>query len=49
MQEERTSVTESGQLCMLVRDRGWTAQQYEDWLGDTLVEALVRKDPPRGG
>ena len=34
---------------MLVRDRGWTAQQYEEWLGDTLVEALVRKDAPRAG
>jgi hypothetical protein len=32
---------------MLVRDRGWTPQQYEDWLANTLVEALVRKNPPR--
>src|ERR1700733_6744682 len=32
---------------LLVRDRGWTAQQYEDWLADTLVDTLVRKDAPR--
>ena len=43
------SLTSRDLYRMLVRDRGWTAQQYEDWLGDTLVEALVRKDPPRGG
>jgi AcrR family transcriptional regulator len=32
---------------LLVRDRGWTAQQYEDWLANTLVETLVRPDAPR--
>jgi len=26
---------------MLVRDRGWSADRYEDWLADTLVRCLV--------
>ncbi len=26
---------------MLVRERGWTPQKYEDWLADTLVNALL--------
>jgi TetR/AcrR family transcriptional regulator, regulator of cefoperazone and chloramphenicol sensitivity len=26
---------------MLVRDRGWSAQSYEDWLANLLVEALI--------
>ena len=43
------SLTSRDLYRMLVLDRGWTAQQYEDWLGDTLVEALVRKDAPRTG
>ena len=27
---------------MLVRERGWTSQQYQDWLADTLVQSLLR-------
>jgi AcrR family transcriptional regulator len=41
------SLTSRDLYRMLVRDRGWTAQQYEDWLASTLVETLVRKDAPR--
>lgn len=26
---------------MLVRERGWSPQQYQDWLGETLLEALL--------
>lgn len=26
---------------MLVRERGWTSQEFEDWLGDTLLQALL--------
>jgi len=26
----------------LVRERGWTSQKYEDWLGETLVASLLR-------
>jgi AcrR family transcriptional regulator len=26
---------------MLVRERGWSPEQYEDWLGQTLVDALL--------
>lgn len=26
---------------MLVRERGWPAQKYQDWLGETLVDALL--------
>ena len=26
---------------MLVRERGWSADKYEDWLADTLVRSLV--------
>jgi AcrR family transcriptional regulator len=26
---------------MLVRERGWSPQQYEDWLGETLVQLLL--------
>ena len=26
---------------MLVRERGWSADKYEGWLGDTLVDSLV--------
>jgi len=29
---------------MLVRERGWTPQDYQDWLTTTLLEALVKKD-----
>ncbi len=49
------SLTSRDLYRLLVRERGWTAQQYEEWLADTLVEALVRPaveanlrpDPPR--
>ncbi len=30
---------------MLVRERGWSSQKYEDWLADTLVHSLLT---PRG-
>src|SRR6266516_6454442 len=26
---------------MLVRERGWPSQQYQDWLADTLVHSLL--------
>jgi AcrR family transcriptional regulator len=26
---------------MLVRERGWTSQKYEDWLGETLCQSLL--------
>ena len=26
---------------MLVRERGWSSQEFEEWLGRTLVEALL--------
>jgi AcrR family transcriptional regulator len=26
---------------MLVRERGWSAQKYQDWLADTLVSSLL--------
>jgi len=32
---------------MLVRERGWSAQQYQDWLADTLVQLLL--DPDMNG
>jgi AcrR family transcriptional regulator len=41
------SLTSRDLYRMLVRDRGWTAQQYENWLADMLVETLVRNDAPR--
>jgi AcrR family transcriptional regulator len=28
---------------MLVRERGWSAEEYQDWLGETLVEALLSR------
>jgi AcrR family transcriptional regulator len=32
---------------MLVRQRGWSPQEYEDWLGNVLVsELLLRSKPP---
>jgi AcrR family transcriptional regulator len=33
---------------MLVRERGWTSQKYQDWLADTLARSLLtptRPDP----
>lgn len=35
---------------MLVRERGWSSQRYQDWLADTLVTSLLtpgRPDPIR--
>ncbi len=26
---------------MLVSERGWSPQQYQDWLADTLVHSLL--------
>jgi len=26
---------------MLVRERGWTSQKYQDWVADTLVQSLL--------
>src|SRR5260370_26644485 len=36
---------------MLVRERGWSSQKYQDWLADTLVHSLLtpaRRSPVRG-
>lgn len=30
---------------MLVRERGWPSQEFEDWLGRTLIEALLLTEP----
>ena len=29
---------------LLVRERGWTAEQYEQWLGDIFCSQLLRQD-----
>lgn len=29
---------------MLVRERGWSSQRYQDWLADTLVRSLLSPD-----
>ena len=29
---------------MLVRERGWSSQKYQDWLADTLVRSLLATD-----
>src|SRR5258705_12804930 len=29
---------------MLVRERGWSSQKYQDWLADTLVRSLLIQD-----
>src|SRR6266704_3243397 len=29
---------------MLVRERGWSPQQYQDWLADTLVQSLLTRE-----
>jgi AcrR family transcriptional regulator len=29
---------------MLVRERGWSSQKYQDWLADTLVRSLLSPD-----
>jgi AcrR family transcriptional regulator len=33
---------------MLVRERGWSAQKYQDWLADTLVHSLLSPERPSG-
>jgi hypothetical protein len=30
---------------LLVRERGWTAEQYEQWLGDIFCSQLLRQGP----
>jgi AcrR family transcriptional regulator len=35
------TLTGSDVYRMLVRDRGWSSQKYEDWLADTLVHSLL--------
>jgi AcrR family transcriptional regulator len=37
------SLTSRDLYRLLVRERGWTPQQYEDWLTTTLLETLVGK------
>jgi AcrR family transcriptional regulator len=32
---------------MLVRERGWSPQKYQNWLADTLVHSLLTKVGPR--
>ena len=29
---------------MLVRERGWSSQKYQDWLADTLVHSLLTRE-----
>jgi AcrR family transcriptional regulator len=31
---------------MLVRERGWSSQKYQDWLADALVHALLTPENP---
>ena len=31
---------------MLVRERGWSSQKYEDWLADSLVYSLLTSERP---
>lgn len=31
---------------MLVRERGWSSQKYQDWLADTLVRSLLTPGKP---
>ncbi|MGY1779140.1 TetR/AcrR family transcriptional regulator [Geodermatophilus sp. SYSU D01036] len=33
----------------LVVDRGWSEEEYETWLGDTLIGALLEEPPAPGG
>jgi AcrR family transcriptional regulator len=32
---------------MLVRERGWSSQKYQDWLADSLVYSLLTRERPR--
>ena len=34
---------------LLVRERGWTPEQYEQWSGDTAAEQLLRPGSVSGG
>ena len=34
---------------MLVRERGWPSQKYQDWLGDILVKALLSPEKSQPG
>ncbi len=34
---------------MLVRERGWSPQKYQDWLADTLVQTLPTPGEPNPG
>lgn len=38
------SLTSRDLYRMLVRERGWTPQVYEDWLSRTLLDVLVKKE-----
>jgi AcrR family transcriptional regulator len=40
------TLTGSDVYRMLVRERGWSSQKYQDWLADTLVRSLL--DPDAG-
>jgi hypothetical protein len=35
------TLTGSDVYRMLVRERGWSSQRYQDWLADTLVRTLL--------
>jgi hypothetical protein len=35
------TLTGSDMYRMLVRERGWSSQKYQDWLADTLVRSLL--------
>jgi AcrR family transcriptional regulator len=34
---------------MLVHERGWSSQKYQDWLADTLVQSLLTPGKPISG
>ncbi|MGA8529680.1 MAG: helix-turn-helix domain-containing protein [Acidobacteriaceae bacterium] len=36
------TLTGSDMYRMLVRERGWSSQKYQDWLADTLVRSLLK-------
>ncbi len=39
------TLTGSDMYRMLVRERGWSSQKYQDWLADTLVRSLLDLTP----
>jgi len=43
------TLTGRGPYRMLVRERDWTSQAYEDWLADMLEAALLEKQKPAAG